>query len=157
MRVILREAKETDMPSIRKFTVETGWRSMSASDKRSLNRRAWSKHMVEVFEHFLRKEGSKILIAEDENHDFLGYLFVGESTNEMTGQTSGFIYDIYVAKEHRGKGVGARLMKEAENYCKQKGYARISLMVSTHNEPAIQLYRKTGFKDEQIFMEKELH
>lgn len=113
--------------------------------------------MVKVFEHFLSEEGSRIVVAEDENHDFIGYLFVGKGTNQMTGKTSGFIYDIYVAKEHRDKGVGATLMKEAENYCKQKGYAKISLMVSTHNQPAIQLYRKTGFKDEQIFMEKELH
>jgi ribosomal protein S18 acetylase RimI-like enzyme len=30
-------------------------------------------------------------------------------------------------------------------------------MVSTHNQPAIRLYEKTGFKNEQIFMEKELH
>jgi len=112
--------------------------------------------MIEVFEHFLRKEGSRIVVAEDKNHAFIGYLFVGISTNEMTGQTSGFIYDIYVTEKHRDKGVGARLMKEAENYCKQKGYTRISLMVSTHNQPAIQLYRKTGFKDEQMFMEKEL-
>jgi ribosomal protein S18 acetylase RimI-like enzyme len=157
MRVILREARETDMPLIRKLTVETGWRSMAASDRKSLNRETWSKHMVEVFEHFLQKEDSRIVVAEDKNHDFIGYLFVGESTNQMTGQTSGFIYDIYVTEKHRDKGVGTTLMKEAENYCKQKGYTRISLMVSTHNQPAIELYRKTGFKDEQIFMEKELH
>jgi ribosomal protein S18 acetylase RimI-like enzyme len=157
MRIILREAKDADMPLIRKFTVETGWRSMSASDRKSLNRKTWSKHMVEVFEHFLRNKGSKILVAEDTNRAFLGYVFVGESNNQMTGQTSGFIYDIYVAKQHRDKGIGAKLMKQAEKYCRTKGYTRISLMVSTHNQPAIRLYEKTGFKNEQIFMEKELH
>jgi ribosomal protein S18 acetylase RimI-like enzyme len=74
----------------------------------------------------------------------------------MTGATHGFIYDIFVAEEYRGKGIGKILIEKAETYCREKGYPRILLMVSAENQPAIRLYTKTGFKTEHMHMGKEL-
>jgi len=156
MRVILREAKKTDMPLIRKFTVETGWKSIPETLRRHLDRKKWSKHMVEVFENLSKRESSKIFVAEDESQAFLGYLSVGEGGDMMTGENHGFIYDIFVEEKSRGKGIGKILMEKAESYCREKGYSRISLMVSTYNEPAIRLYTRMGFKTEQTYMGKEL-
>ena len=156
MRVVFRKTKTTDLPLIKKFTVETGWKDIPERQRRSLNQEKWSRHMEEVFENFARRENSKILIAEDENHVFLGYLFVGEGTDSMTGTTHGFIYDIFVTEAHRDKGIGKTLMKKAESYCREKKYPRILLMVSAENLPAIHLYAKMGFKTEHMYMGKEL-
>jgi len=155
MRVI-REARKTDMPLIRKFTVETGWKSIPETQRRRLDRKKWSKHMAEVFENLSKRESSKIFVAEDESQAFLGYLFVGESGDTMTGENYGFVYDIFVEEKSRGKGIGKILMEKAESYCRKNGYSRISLMVSTYNEPAIRLYTRMGFKREQTYMGKEL-
>jgi ribosomal protein S18 acetylase RimI-like enzyme len=156
MRVNLRPMKKKDMALIRKLTVETGWNSLSKMDQKELDKKEWSKHMEEVFEHFAKQENSEIYIAEDENNKFLGYLFVGESKNNMTGNSSGFIYDIFVKEELRGKGIGKKLIEKAESYCRQRGYSRLSLMVSAHNQPALKLYASTGFKKDQIYMDKEI-
>ncbi len=153
---MFRPMKKKDMALIRKLTVETGWNSISETDRKELNKKQWSRHMEEVFENFAKQENSEIYVAEDENQTFAGYLFVGESTNLMVGKSSGFIYDIYVNEEFRGKGIGKQLIERAENYCRQRGYTRLSLMVSAHNQPALKLYESTGFQKDQIYMDKEI-
>jgi len=148
--------KKKDMTLIRMLTVETGWNSLSEMDQKELNKKEWSKHMEEVFENFAKQENSEIYVAEDDNKSFAGYLFVGESKNMMTGKSSGFIYDIFVKEELRGKGIGKKLTEKAESYCQERGYSRLSLMVSAHNKPALKLYASTGFKKDQIYMDKEV-
>jgi ribosomal protein S18 acetylase RimI-like enzyme len=156
MRVVFRNARKSDIPLIRKFTVETGWKGITGEEQKRLDRQKWNKHMEKVFENTAKRKGSRIFVAEDEHRAFLGYLFVGESGNMMTGETYGFIYDIFVKEEFRGKGIGKMLVEKAENYCREKGYSRLSLMVSTSNQRAINLYTRMGLRPEQIYMGKEL-
>ena len=156
MYIVLRDAKETDMPLVERLTVETGWKGIPETQRKLLNREKWNKHMVEVFENISKRKNSEIFIAEDEQHGFIGYLFVGESGDMMTGLSFGFIYDIFVEEKSRGRGIGKLLLEKAEDYCRSKGYSRIALMVSTANDSAIGLYTGTGFKPEQMYMAKEL-
>lgn len=156
MRVVFREVKEADLPLIKKFTVDTGWNDMPESQRKTLDREQWSRHMIKVFENFAGRRDSKIYVAEDEKNTFLGYLFVGEGFDTMTGMTHGFIYDIFVTEEYRGQGIGKALVEKAETYCRERGYPRILLMVSAENQSAIRLYTKTGFKTEHMYMGKEL-
>jgi ribosomal protein S18 acetylase RimI-like enzyme len=157
MHAVLREARKKDMPLIKKFTVETGWKGIPESQRTLLDREKWNRHMVEVFENFYKRENSKIFVAEDEGQAFVGYVFVGESSDMMTGLGNfGFIYDIFVEEQSRGMGIGKMLLERAESYCREKSYSRIALMVSTANDSAIRLYNRMGFKSEQMYMGKEL-
>ena len=155
-RIVFRDAKESDMPMIRKFTVETGWASIPESLRTYLDREKWNKHMVEVFENIHNRENSEIFVAEGERDRFVGYLFVGESRDMMTGLTFGFIYDIFVEEKSRGKRIGKMLMEKAESYCREKGFSRIALHVSAANDSAMRLYHRMGFRPEQMYLGKEL-
>jgi ribosomal protein S18 acetylase RimI-like enzyme len=154
MDVSVREAEETDLQLVRKYGVETGWTSFSESERRELDKEEWSKHMLELFEKLSKRETDRIFVAEDGSHTFLGYLWVGEGSNMMTGKRQGFIYDIFVKREFRGRGIGKILLEKAQSYCREKGYSRILLMVSVNNANAIRLYNKMGFKTEQMYMGK---
>ncbi len=158
MGVTIREAGETDLELVRKYTVETAWVDFSESERKELekDKEKWSKHILEGFESLSKRENHKIFIAEDENHAFVGYLWVGEGTNMMTGLKHGYIYDIFVKEESRGKGIGKILLEKAQSYSREKGYSRILLMVSANNEIAMKLYSKMGFKAEQTYMAKAL-
>jgi ribosomal protein S18 acetylase RimI-like enzyme len=156
MNIVLREARENDIPLMKKFTVETGWKSIPEGQKAFLDREKWNKHMIEVFERLYNRENSMIFVAEDEGHAFVGYLFVGESSDMMTGLRYGFIYDIFVEEKSRRKGIGKILLEKAESYCREKGYSKIALMVATINDPATKLYCRLGFKPEHLYMGKEL-
>ncbi len=50
-----------------------------------------------------------------------------------------------VRREHRGRGIGARLMAAALAWCERTPVARIELHVFTRNAPAIRLYERFGF------------
>jgi RimJ/RimL family protein N-acetyltransferase len=52
-----------------------------------------------------------------------------------------------IIKEHRGKGIGEKLVLATLDHARQIGIIRIDLEVRADNERAIRLYRKTGFKE----------
>ena len=156
MSVTIREAKETDLHLVRKYTVETAWTVFSKSERKELDKEKWTKHILEGFEKLSKRETDMIFVAEDESHAFLGYLWVGEGSNMMTGLKHGYIYDLFIREEIRGKGIGRILLEKAESYCRERGYSRILLMVSVGNQAAISLYDNIGFKAEQTHMAKVL-
>jgi ribosomal protein S18 acetylase RimI-like enzyme len=58
-----------------------------------------------------------------------------------------FMLDIvYVAPGHRGKGVGKRMIAELLRFAKERGAARIDLLVDLENEAARRLYAEHGFR-----------
>lgn len=158
MEIIVRDMKEEDLSLIKKFTVETAWKwNIADVYKKELNKEEWTKRVLELFDGLRARENHHIFVAEDEKHAFLGYLWVGGGDDMISGKRHGFIYDVFVKDEHRGKGIGKILLKRAQRYCHEKGYLRILLMVASENEHAIQLYEKMGFKTEHLYMEKDLH
>ncbi len=70
----------------------------------------------------------------------IGFLF-GEIIFEEAN-----ILMIAVSKEHQGKGFGKALLESFIKKAKEKGAKKIFLEVSTKNESALNLYKKTGFK-----------
>jgi ribosomal protein S18 acetylase RimI-like enzyme len=158
MDVVIRGGIETDLQLIKKYTVKTAWESFPEDEKKLLDRKKWTSDFLEMFERekFAQRETDKVFVAEDRNHVFLGYLWVGESRNMLTGLKHGYIYDIHVKKRLRGKGIGRRLLAKAEIYCREKRYSKILLMVSVNNKSAIELYSNMRFKPEHMYMGKTL-
>ncbi len=55
---------------------------------------------------------------------------------------------LMVKVDDRRRGIGTALMNEAEKWARASGITKIELHVFPHNEPAIALYRKLGFREE---------
>jgi ribosomal protein S18 acetylase RimI-like enzyme len=55
-----------------------------------------------------------------------------------------------VLKEHRGKGIGQRLLEVTIEGARAMGLEKIELSVYSSNLPAIALYRKAGFEEEGL-------
>jgi RimJ/RimL family protein N-acetyltransferase len=55
---------------------------------------------------------------------------------------------LMVAGGYRRRGIGSALMREAERWARSAGVRKLELHVFPHNEPAIALYRKLGFRRE---------
>lgn len=156
MGIHLREAKAADMPLVKKTFVETSWDYLPETQKKLLNREKWNMHVVEYYKNVLKEENSEVFIAEDEHHKSVGHIIVGKTTGTITGLSFGYIYDIFVEEEFRGRGIGKSLLKKAEDYCRRKGHSRIALSVSATNDSAIKLYSGSGYKPERITMAKEI-
>ena len=57
---------------------------------------------------------------------------------------------LMVAKDHRRRGVGSALMEAAEQWARSAGVRKLELHVFPHNEPAIALYDRLGYRREGV-------
>jgi GNAT superfamily N-acetyltransferase len=57
------------------------------------------------------------------------------------------LQDVYVLPEQRGRGVGTELSRAAERLVAARGLERISISASVHNDGALRLYRRLGYRD----------
>jgi GNAT superfamily N-acetyltransferase len=60
------------------------------------------------------------------------------------------IQDVFVPEELRGRGIGTRLARAAEELAHARGYAAISIGTSVANDGALRLYRRLGFRDADL-------
>ena len=66
------------------------------------------------------------------------------NTSTWTGRHGIYLEDLYVRPQHRGLGLGRRLMSELARICLDRGYARLEWWVLDWNEPAIDFYDRLG-------------
>lgn len=102
----------------------------------------------------LLEKGSFYLIAT-KGDDLLGWILLGSNKDHLTDQINGFIYELFVLKEYRGKGFSKKLMHAAIKYFKQEGYSEIRLSAKADN-PAVKLYENLGFKTRTVAMGLDL-
>lgn len=100
-------------------------------------------------------KGGFYLIAKEEDGTITGWILLGKNTDYFTDQTYGFIYEIYVLPEHRGKGLSKLLINEGNAYWKTQGYDEVRLNVFASNF-AKEIYRKMGFEEVNFIMKAKL-
>jgi ribosomal protein S18 acetylase RimI-like enzyme len=61
------------------------------------------------------------------------------------------VHDLSVLKEHRGQGIGARLLQAVEASARAQGCCKVTLEVREVNPLAEKLYRRLGYGDPSGF------
>lgn len=59
----------------------------------------------------------------------------------------GWVYYLAVAGTHRRRGLGARMMDEAERWLRAAGAVKVQLMVRDENPAALAFYERLGYED----------
>lgn len=75
---------------------------------------------------------------------------IAEIQEEMpiyTYRHFGFIHDVSILPEYRGKGIGTSLLNMAQTWATQRGVDQLRLMVADQNPDAARLFERAGFKD----------
>ncbi|BCM91082.1 mycothiol acetyltransferase [Abditibacteriota bacterium] len=113
--------------------------------------------LLETHEILLDEEGHIFFIAFDlHTNQKMGLLWFGPRRNHITGDQEAWIYNVTVLPEHRGCGVGQKLIEHAENHAREHGFRAIGLAVATHNTGAQRLYERMSFKSHNVLMRKPL-
>ena len=55
------------------------------------------------------------------------------------------VQELVVARSHQRRGIGTRLMREAERWARDRGVTEVGLSVYEFNQPALRLYSKLGY------------
>lgn len=66
------------------------------------------------------------------------------------------VTDIAVLEQYRSQGVGAALLKRAQQHAREAGVRWLRINVLADNQRAAELYRRCGFRDREIILECEL-
>lgn len=85
-----------------------------------------------------------------------GCLWLTEAIDQRSGQKQAYVFLLYVAPNHRKKGIGTALMQHAQQWAKQKGYGQMSLQVFEHNRAAMTLYENLGYQSQAKWMSLDL-
>ena len=81
----------------------------------------------------------KVLLQDAE---ILGMASAQIVISTATGGRSAWIEDVVIRKEHRGQGLGSRLLAALEAWCREQGVNRMQLCADKTNRPALDFYRK---------------
>jgi ribosomal protein S18 acetylase RimI-like enzyme len=87
----------------------------------------------------------------------IGYVIFTYGFDIEFGGRLATITDLYLEPEHRGRGIGFRLLEHVEEFCRSNGLRGLELQVETDNTEARGLYTKFGFTGaERIPMSKRI-
>lgn len=93
-----------------------------------------------VLKQELESENTTYVVAK-ENNEVIGFAGIMSCLDEAT------LNNIVVKKSHRGKGIGGELLETLIEICSDLNMKSLTLEVDVSNEPAINLYKKFGFKN----------
>lgn len=82
-----------------------------------------------------------IVAAHRETEAILGYL----AMRAVSAHGFGLITDLLVARRHRRRGIGARLITAACHWAKERELSRVMAETQTKNFPAVEFFTKLGF------------
>ena len=146
--ILIREAKESDLPAIVKLAIEL---VESMESKKGIN----LHRILRNSQDFLKDTNSYILIAEVSG-TLIGFInFTTRRTLLHTG-LSGLIDELVVSKNHRGKGIGKQLIYSAIEKCKHLGCCEVEVTTEFANTNAREFYKSCGFEERGVIFEKNL-
>lgn len=116
-----------------------------------INRVCLPENYTDSFFVDLHRKFPETFIVAEENGEIAGYIMcrieLGLSDFGFSGLIKkGHIVSVAVMPEHRRKGIGQALIVEALNGMCSYGAKQCFLEVRVTNDPAINLYKKLGFK-----------
>jgi ribosomal protein S18 acetylase RimI-like enzyme len=77
----------------------------------------------------------------------IGFFVLSLGYSPEHGGTDGFIDDIYITPEHRGRGLGREALSLALEESRKCGVRVLLLEVEANNDRAYHLYQSIGFTD----------
>jgi len=98
-----------------------------------------------------------VFVAEEDGR-VVGYVWAAlepMSWKELRGP-AGFIHDVAVEQDLRGRGTGTQLLRAALDWLRERGAPRAMLWTAAANHGAHALFEHLGFRDTMIEMTLEL-
>jgi len=114
---------------------------------------------VKVSEQDLLRDGFgpspkfQMLITEW-NGEPAGYAMYFNFYSSFEGRTGIYLEDVYVRRQHRGKGIGKAVIVHLAQIALKENYCGVRWQVLDWNTPAIEFYRKLGAEsldDRRVF------
>jgi GNAT superfamily N-acetyltransferase len=136
--VAVRFARPEDWPAVAGLLVELGRGVAEGTADDSTHRQAFAGH--------LRQIGNVTLIAES-GGEVVGVVDMEYHQRLGDHRPQARVNDIVVTERARGLGVGAALLRAAEELARKRGCFRMALVTASWREATLAFYAKEGWSD----------
>lgn len=113
-----------------------------------------STDMQDITGYYIRNPDNCFWVAEAEVNGrplVVGMVAVeGKRLPNSDGKKYGELFRMNVSSGFRHTGVGSRLRKAVEDFCKERGFSKVKLYTSSIQKAAVFLYLKMGFRHVQM-------
>jgi ribosomal protein S18 acetylase RimI-like enzyme len=156
--LVIRRAMTSDLPALGRLGALLVQQHHDFDARRFLGAsRSTPRHYAEFLGSQLDDPDVLVLVAEHDGQ-VIGYTFAameGYDYKSLRGP-AGLLHDILVDPDHRGRGVGSRLLDETLSALRSKGARQIVLSTAERNESAQRLFARIGFRRTMVEMTREL-
>jgi len=111
----------------------------------------------DYFRRSIHSKNATIFIAEFEG-TIAGYCLITLKKTILIFKIEkmGYVSDLFVKEEFRGKEVSSKLKEEAFRWFREKGITHTSICVDPYNDQALSIYRKWGYREFMVEMRMKI-
>jgi ribosomal protein S18 acetylase RimI-like enzyme len=89
--------------------------------------------------------GSLAVFVAEKDGEIIGMCSVQTLISTAEGGPAGFVEDVIVRREYRGRGIGSLLLSEIVRWSIEKNITRLQLLAEVDNERALKFYARSGW------------
>ena len=99
---------------------------------------------------------TSIIIVADRGDEIIGMCSVQTLISTAQGGTVGLLEDVIVRREHRGEGIGKRLLSEAVAWCVSRHISRLQLLADADNDRALRFYARNNWAGSNLICMRKM-
>ncbi len=145
-KITARRAKQEDVPVIADIIRKLGWFPHAEKESEIATRRRVLVHL----ELADSDESHTVLVAEDDDGQAVGYVSVHWLPYLVLSGPEGYISELFVREDARGRGVGSTLMEDVKELAVTKGCSRL-MTLNNRTRPSYErdFYARLGFEERE--------
>jgi len=147
--ISIEQATEADLPLIEPLIREL-FESMDNPPDAGL------RHAVENCRAAMKDPSLYVLLARP-GDSAVGFINFTTRRTIVHARPSGLIDELIVAQKYSGRGIGKRLISAAAQRCRELGCDELEVSTEKTNRRAREFYKKCGFAEDAVLLEKLLH
>ncbi|MCL6100822.1 MAG: GNAT family N-acetyltransferase [Bacteroidetes bacterium] len=138
----IRKVKESDCNQLIDLLNDIGWFSEILSRPKDLLK---DKFLRDIG-FCLKDDSHSLYVVEGPDNNILGYASVHWLPYLFLDGPEGYISELFIRREERGKGIGRKLLETIKEDAKRRGCSRLSLLNGRNRESYERnFYQKQGF------------
>ncbi len=150
-----RMAQPPDLPWLDQVAPWCAWESLSDEERAIAHPGQVAQAARAELRAILGTPGGVGLIAQHRQAP-VGYLLGAVGPDTTTHEMHGHVIALWVAPEHRRRGVGKTLQGLAESLFERQGLRKVKVWTGLHNQAAVNLAKKRGYTPEGLIGMKRL-
>ncbi|GAB4508452.1 MAG: GNAT family N-acetyltransferase [Anaerolineae bacterium] len=129
--IVIRAAERRDVPLMEWYGQYTHFRN--------LFHKTWREQL----------QGRRLMLVADCSGFPIGHVFIqlrSTNTRIADGRRRAYLYSFRVMEMFQGRGIGTRLLQEAERILQGRDYLWATIAVAKDNDGALRLYERLGYR-----------